>query len=64
MAAVAEEEMDLDDEMMRVLRAWLEKDVEPVVLELEHGDIYPTELVEQMKEFGLFGANDQNTRSG
>ena len=28
----------------------------PRVLELEHGDVYPTAMVEQMKAFGLFGA--------
>ena len=28
----------------------------PNVLELEHADEYPTEMVEQMREFGLFGA--------
>ena len=44
------------DEILRVLRSWLERDVAPVVLELEHADEYPRELVEQMREFGLFGA--------
>jgi len=44
------------EEFLTVLRKWLERDVEPVVLELEHADRYPRELVEQMREFGLFGA--------
>src|SRR6516164_5522059 len=43
-------------EIIRVLRTWLERDVAPVVLELEHADEYPRALVEQMREFGLFGA--------
>ena len=43
-------------EILRVLRTWLERDVAPVVLELEHADEYPRALVEQMREFGLFGA--------
>jgi len=43
-------------EILRVLNSWLEKDVRPVVLELEHADEYPRQLVEQMREFGLFGA--------
>ncbi len=47
---------DRADEILRVLRAWLEKDVAPVVLELEHADEYPRALVEQMRDFGLFGA--------
>jgi alkylation response protein AidB-like acyl-CoA dehydrogenase len=43
-------------EILRVLRTWLERDVAPVVLELEHADEYPRALVEQMRDFGLFGA--------
>ena len=35
---------------------WVERKVAPVAMELEHGDVYPTELVEDMKELGLFGA--------
>jgi len=46
----------VDDEFRRVLAQWLERDVLPHVIELEHADSYPTEMVEQMREFGLFGA--------
>lgn len=35
---------------------WLDQKVKPVALELEHADTYPAELVEDMKELGLFGA--------
>src|SRR5262245_65737171 len=35
---------------------WLERDVRPHVDALEHDDIYPAEMVEQMKGLGLFGA--------
>jgi alkylation response protein AidB-like acyl-CoA dehydrogenase len=35
---------------------WLEKDVRPVVKEFDHADEWPTEIVEQMRQFGLFGA--------
>jgi alkylation response protein AidB-like acyl-CoA dehydrogenase len=42
--------------MVSTLRRWLQADVQPVVLELEHADTYPTAAVEQMREFGLFGA--------
>ena len=47
-----------DDEaqILDAIRKWLDRDVRPRVLELEHGDIYPTAMVEQMKAFGLFGA--------
>lgn len=46
---------DITD-MLEVLRRWLAKDVAPHVLEFEHADAYPHEMVEQMREFGLFGA--------
>lgn len=35
---------------------WLEKKVAPVAMKLEHDDEYPHELVEDMKDLGLFGA--------
>jgi alkylation response protein AidB-like acyl-CoA dehydrogenase len=44
------------DAFIEVLRKWLLKDVEPNVLEFEHADKYPSAMVEQMREFGLFGA--------
>ncbi len=47
---------DDTDAILPVLRKWLERDVAPVVGALEHADTYPHELVEQMREFGLFGA--------
>ncbi|MDQ1500858.1 MAG: hypothetical protein QOI86_4198 [Actinomycetota bacterium] len=40
----------------QILAAWLERDVRPHVIRLEHDDVYPTKMVEQMREFGLFGA--------
>jgi alkylation response protein AidB-like acyl-CoA dehydrogenase len=47
-----------DDErqMLAAIGSWLERDVRPHVLALEHADRYPAEMVEQMKAFGLFGA--------
>ncbi len=35
---------------------WVDREVKPRVMEMERNDEYPQELVEQMKEFGLFGA--------
>ena len=35
---------------------FLERDVKPYVMELEHTDTYPEEIVEKMKELGLFGS--------
>ena len=44
------------DELLDTLERWLASDVVPNVLELEHADEYPREMVEQMREFGLFAA--------
>ncbi len=43
-------------EILDAIEKWLERDVRPHVLRLEHADEYPFEWVEQMKELGLFGA--------
>jgi alkylation response protein AidB-like acyl-CoA dehydrogenase len=46
-----------DDQMiLEAIEKWLERDVRPHVLRLDHADEYPSEMVEQMKELGLFGA--------
>src|SRR5260370_36280258 len=47
---------DDDGPMLDSIRKWLDRDVRPHVLELEHADTYPAEMVEQMKALGLFGA--------
>ena len=39
-----------------VISRWLDREVKPQVMQMEHDDVYPHALVEQMKEFGLFGA--------
>ena len=47
------------DEAGRILDAierWLERDVVPHVRKLEHEDVWPARMVEQMREIGLFGA--------
>lgn len=38
------------------VRRFVEKEVMPVATELEHADEYPTDLVEQLKGLGMFGA--------
>ena len=45
-----------EQQMLDAIEKWLERDVRPHVLELEHGDVYPEIMVEQMKALGLFGA--------
>jgi alkylation response protein AidB-like acyl-CoA dehydrogenase len=48
--------LDADAELLDAVEKWLARDVRPHVLRLEHADEYPQEMVEQMKELGLFGA--------
>jgi alkylation response protein AidB-like acyl-CoA dehydrogenase len=43
--------------ILATVKRFLEKEVAPVASELEHRNEYPTEIVERMKEIGLFGAN-------
>ena len=52
------ESITTDDErqILDTINKWLDRDVRDQVLELEHADAYPHEMVEQMKEMGLFGA--------
>ncbi len=38
------------------IERFLDRDVRPYVAALEHDDIYPEDIVEKMKEMGLFGA--------
>jgi len=42
--------------MLDAISKWLERDVRPQAARLEHEDIWPAEMVERMKAFGLFGA--------
>jgi alkylation response protein AidB-like acyl-CoA dehydrogenase len=38
-----------------VMSDFVDRDVKPVVRELEHANAYPEKLIEQMKEMGIFG---------
>jgi len=42
--------------MLDAIQKWLDRDVRPHAPRLEHDDIWPAEMVERMKTFGLFGA--------
>ncbi|KUN59462.1 acyl-CoA dehydrogenase [Streptomyces canus] len=46
-----------DDErlVVRTVREFVDRDVRPVVRELEHSDTYPEQLIETMKELGVYG---------
>jgi len=43
-------------QIMEAIDRWLAREVEPHVMQLEHDDIWPAQMVDQMKELGLFGA--------
>src|SRR5262245_47631738 len=43
--------------ILATVKKFLDKEVAPFASELEHRNEYPTEIVERMKEIGLFGAN-------
>ncbi len=46
---------DVQQEIVSTVREFVEKEILPVATELEHADTYPSEIVEGMKEMGLFG---------
>ncbi len=58
LASTARAAMDPDEEaaFLDAIDKWVQKEVRPVVMKHDHGDIWPAELVEQMAEMGLFGA--------
>ncbi|WP_369394120.1 acyl-CoA dehydrogenase family protein [Streptomyces sp. CG1] len=41
--------------IVRTVHDFVDKEVKPVVRELEHADIYPEALIEKMKRLGIFG---------
>jgi alkylation response protein AidB-like acyl-CoA dehydrogenase len=42
-------------EIVLTVRDFVDRQVRPVVQELEHANAYPEQLIEQMKELGIFG---------
>ncbi|RRO16922.1 acyl-CoA dehydrogenase [Saccharopolyspora rhizosphaerae] len=42
-------------EILKAVRTFVEEQILPVATELEHADEYPTEIVEGLKELGVFG---------
>jgi alkylation response protein AidB-like acyl-CoA dehydrogenase len=42
--------------LLNAVDRFLERDVKPYAMELEHNDTYPEEMVEKMKALGLFGS--------
>jgi alkylation response protein AidB-like acyl-CoA dehydrogenase len=46
---------DIQRDILATVREFVEKEIIPVASELEHKDEYPAQIVEGMKELGLFG---------
>jgi alkylation response protein AidB-like acyl-CoA dehydrogenase len=46
---------EVQSEIVKAVRVFVEDKILPVATELEHRDEYPTDIVEGMKELGLFG---------
>ena len=44
-----------EQEIVELIREFVNKDVKPVVQNLEHSNTYPEALIETMKELGVFG---------
>lgn len=46
---------DEERAIVDLVRSWVDREVKPVVHDLEHANTYPEELIEQMKQLGVFG---------
>jgi alkylation response protein AidB-like acyl-CoA dehydrogenase len=46
---------DIQEEICKTVRTFVEKEILPVATELEHRDEYPTQIVEGIKDLGVFG---------
>ena len=46
---------EIQEEILKTVRQFVEKEIIPVATELEHKDEYPTDIVEGLKELGIFG---------
>ncbi|SHN63016.1 (2S)-methylsuccinyl-CoA dehydrogenase [Geodermatophilus obscurus] len=46
---------DIQQEILSTVRTFVDKEIIPHAQELEHADEYPTEIVEGLKELGIFG---------
>ncbi len=46
---------DVQDEILKTVRAFVDNKILPVATELEHKDEYPTDIVEGLKGLGIFG---------
>lgn len=62
--AAHEDAQGVSDEIIDTLRRWVDEVVVPGASALELADEYPTEMAEQMEDFGLFGATIPESHGG
>ncbi len=55
-AQILEADLETEQQILDAIDRWVEREVRPIAREYDQADKYPEELVEQMKELGLFGA--------
>lgn len=44
-----------EEQIVELVARWVDQEVRPVVNELEHDNTYPEDLIEQMKDMGVYG---------
>ena len=50
------DELNEDEQaMVQLVRDFVNREVKPVVRELEHANTYPDKLIEQLKQLGIYG---------
>src|SRR5947207_1482047 len=47
---------DIEQAVVETVATFVDKDVRPIVRDLEHANEYPEALIDKMKELGIFGA--------
>jgi hypothetical protein len=48
--------LDVEEQaVVETVADWVDREVKPVVRDLEHANTYPEKLIEQMKELGIYG---------
>ena len=55
-APILTEQEDQDRQLLDSVDRFLDRHVRPVAMQMEHDDTYPRDIVDRMKEMGLFGA--------
>lgn len=60
MATAYKQTRDVDPafeaQLLDAIDKWIDRELRPVIMEHDHGDIWPAEIVDQMVDLGLFGA--------